>query len=103
MATDHEISSEPLGRPSTVFSSEDDIGFREVDPVDVVAEAITVRVSEPSRSWGLHRVLGKKRLRKDNESTEGVSATILKNVSAEMPSGTLTAIIGSSGSGKTSL
>ncbi|KAJ5266816.1 hypothetical protein N7478_009624 [Penicillium angulare] len=77
------------------------LSLRAVNPVDVKVSNITLDLntapplweSSPSQIW--QRIRGQK--------PEGTSKRILDGVSAEMSSGSLTAIIGSSGSGKTSL
>ncbi|KAF2834804.1 ABC transporter-like protein [Patellaria atrata CBS 101060] len=74
---------------------ENDISLRGVDPVNVHVHNLSVSVDiSPSRIATLFKT--------KNEATQNVK-TILDDVSAEMPTGTLTAIIGSSGSGKTSM
>jgi ABC-type lipoprotein export system ATPase subunit len=73
------------------------ISLREVDPVSVRLERLSVAVDEsPS-------VLGKLFQKRKNAQVGGHSKKILDDISAECKSGTLTAIIGGSGSGKTSL
>ncbi|KAJ5094428.1 hypothetical protein N7456_010289 [Penicillium angulare] len=77
------------------------LSLRAVNPVDVKVNNLTLDLntapplweSSPSKIW--RRIRGQK--------PEGTSKRILDGVSAEMSSGSLTAIIGSSGSGKTSL
>lgn len=73
------------------------ISLREVEPVSVRLENLSVSVDESPIA--LAKVFSKKK-----EATgQSYVRTILDDVSAELPSGTLTAIIGGSGSGKTSL
>ncbi|KAL2223218.1 P-loop containing nucleoside triphosphate hydrolase protein [Thermoascus aurantiacus ATCC 26904] len=83
--------------------SDDDanLSLRAVNPVDVRVKDLSVSVdtappiwaTPPSRLWG--RLRGK--------AQPDSLKTVLDGVSAYMPSGSLTAIIGGSGSGKTSL
>lgn len=73
------------------------ISLRAVDPVSVRLEHLTVSVDESPTA--LARAFSKQ---KSSPETNHVK-TILDDISADMPSGSLTAIIGGSGSGKTSL
>ena len=79
------------------------ISLRDVSPVDVRVHNITVTINDGSnRSQNVRRLLSSKPKIRDEEG--GSSPTVLlENVSAEMPRGSLTAIIGASGSGKTTL
>lgn len=73
-----------------------DLSFRPVYPVDVLVKDLNVDIDvSPS---GLAALVNRKKDVKGKEAK-----TILKDLDASMPSGTLTAIIGSSGSGKTSV
>ena len=76
-----------------------DLSFRAVDPVDVHVRDLNVDIdASPNRLSTLATAFGRK------ESTrEPELKVILRGVNAYMPSGSLTAIIGSSGSGKTSV
>lgn len=75
------------------------LSLRAVNPVDVNVTDLSLDINtatsvwEPSQLW--RRVRGQK--------PDGTSKKVLNGVDAAMPSGSLTAIIGSSGSGKTSL
>lgn len=77
------------------------LNFRAVNPVDVQVRNLSVLLdtvpplweTPPSQLW--NRLRGK--------PPPETAKTILDGVNADMPSGSLTAIIGSSGSGKTSL
>lgn len=73
------------------------ISLREVDPVSVRLDHLSVSVDESPNVFA--KLFSKKK------ATTGQShvKNILDDVSADLPSGTLTAIIGGSGSGKTSL
>ena len=91
-----EVSPELKRAESTHLS------FRSVDPVNVRVNGLTVEVvTSPS---ALKRLGG---LLKKNQSVDVEQSSrrkvILNNVSAYMPSGSLIAIIGASGSGKTSM
>ncbi|KAH3953539.1 hypothetical protein HBI56_026870 [Parastagonospora nodorum] len=83
---------------STTASHHDNvISLHEVEPVCVRLEHLTVSVDESPNA--IARLLAKKK----TPPSHSHAKTILDDISAEMPSGTLTAIIGGSGSGKTSL
>ncbi|KAJ5141458.1 hypothetical protein N7526_002453 [Penicillium atrosanguineum] len=77
------------------------LSLHDVNPVNVQVRNLSLHLdtsppiweSSPSQFW--------RRLR--GQKIEGISKTVLDGVDANMPSGSLTAIIGSSGSGKTSL
>lgn len=73
------------------------ISLREVDPVSVQLDHLSVSVDENPNAFA--KIFSKKA---DQTSTSHVK-TILDDVSAYLPSGSMTAIIGGSGSGKTSL
>lgn len=77
------------------LSAGNDISLRAVAPVHVSVRSLAVDV-DVSPSSPLQALSGK-------TQDAGDLKTILHNVSADMPSGTLTAIIGGSGSGKTTL
>jgi len=76
-----------------------DISLQELTPVDV-----TVSVDRPvARSASLLSYLTRKRSHDVEAGTPNRARNILQHVSAEIPSGTLTPILGGSGSGKTAL
>jgi len=75
------------------------ISLSAVDPVDVEIRDLAVSVDVQSSAWSLSALLPRKRVQ-DGESTQ---KRILHSASASMPAGTLTAIIGGSGSGKTTM
>lgn len=79
---------------------ENAISLREVEPVSVRLDHLSVTVDESPNL--LQKAFAKKKVPADHGATSHVK-TILDSISAEMPSGSLTAIIGGSGSGKTSL
>ena len=84
-----------LRRLETETNEVTDLSLRAVDPVNVSVRNLTVEVDlKPSFPLSLFS---------SKTSSFPTSKTILHNVSANMPQGTLTAIIGSSGSGKTSM
>jgi ABC-type multidrug transport system ATPase subunit len=83
---------------SATSHGENAISLREVNPVSVRLEGLSVTVDQSPNVFG--RVFAKNAGARDSESHV---KTILDNISAEMSSGSLTAIIGGSGSGKTSL
>lgn len=94
---------EKAGPSGTVLPSyNNDISFRPVAPVDIALQRLVVTVEknvsalEKLRS----RLHNKQAVAQEDETKR---KTILGDVSANFPQGTLTAIIGGSGSGKTSL
>jgi len=104
---DKEIG--PVGHPddgirpirshaSAISHPENPMSLREVDPVAVRLEHLSVSVDESPDFFS--KIISKKGA--PTEQT-GHAKKILDDVSAECKSGTLTAIIGGSGSGKTSL
>jgi ABC-type multidrug transport system ATPase subunit len=88
-----------IRRISTNTSGNEDggISLREVDPVSVRLEHLSVSVDESPNA--LSRAFSKQK----SPPGQNHVKTILDDISADMPSGSLTAIIGGSGSGKTSL
>ena len=92
----HHTSTELIPTESTHLS------FRSVAPVDVRIDGLTVEVdSSPSGFKKLGRWLKKEKSPDVEQSVH--RKAILNNVNAYMPNGSLTAIIGASGSGKTSM
>ena len=87
------------GSTNTSHNDDDDHGLslREVDPVAVRLEHLSVSVDESPNAFS--RLFSKHK----TPPSHGHVKTILDDISADMPSGSLTAIIGGSGSGKTSL
>ena len=86
--------------PTNASHGENAISLREVEPVSVFLDRLTVTVDESPSP--LARIFAKKQLSAGDGAASHVK-TILDDISADMQSGTLTAIIGGSGSGKTSL
>lgn len=75
------------------------ISFREVEPVEVDVRDVNVQV-DSSPTW-IEKALWSLKNRRAAPRTKNLK-TILDNVSTHCASGTLTAILGASGSGKTS-
>ena len=74
------------------------MSLREVAPVNVLVQSLTVAVDlTPSSLRAIRLPFGK------TKSKDPSTKTILNDVSVGLPSGSLTAIIGASGSGKTSM
>lgn len=84
---------------SMASNGENTISLREVDPVSIRLDHLSVSVDESPSLFT--RLFTKNASARD--PTRGHVKKILDDISAEMPSGSLTAIIGGSGSGKTSL
>jgi ABC-type glutathione transport system ATPase component len=81
----------------TASHAQNAFSLRKVDPVSVQLDRLSVFVDESPNA--LAKLVRKSKKRPHHDPVK----TILDNVSAALPSGTLTAIIGGSGSGKTSL
>ncbi|KAF2687979.1 ABC transporter-like protein [Lentithecium fluviatile CBS 122367] len=84
---------------SVVSHVEHAISLQEVDPVSVRLEGLSVSVDQSPNFFA--RLFSKNVGARDGDASHVKS--ILDDISAEMQSGSLTAIIGGSGSGKTSL
>jgi ABC-type multidrug transport system ATPase subunit len=103
-APDHFTSPQPR-KSSQIMNSDtpgleedtNQISLREVAPVDVNVQHLSVVVETGPAGFAALLPFGKSK--KQSPSTK----TILNDVTARMPSGSLTAIIGASGSGKTSM
>ena len=81
-----------------------DISLQEVTPVDVSIRHVTVSVDGPVvRSASLLSYLSRKQSHDVEAGTPNRTRNFLQDVSVEIPSGTLTAILGGGGSGKTTL
>ena len=76
-----------------------ELSFRAVDPVNVLVKDLNLEIDVTPTSLFDFATTFKRR----KASSGGEFKAVLKNVDAYMPSGSLTAIIGSSGSGKTSV
>ncbi|KXG48696.1 ABC-2 type transporter [Penicillium griseofulvum] len=96
-----ELSAKHMGLSADVRDTVYNLSLRAVNPVCIKVSNLSLEVNttppiwetSPSQIW--QRLRGKQPPR--------TNKTVLDNVSASMPRGSLTAIIGSSGSGKTSL
>ena len=86
--------------PSELNHAGNDLSFRAVEPVNVRISNLTVDIDISPSVLSCFNYSSKRR---KLDYPEAQFKTILNDVSAEMPSGSLTAIIGGSGSGKTSL
>lgn len=94
------VPSLPEAPPGVPIHDSVDLSLRHVEPVDIKVENLTLNVD--MRPNALEN-LGNK-FKKSKTSLPAIQTkTILNNVTASMPSGSLTAIIGASGSGKTSM
>ncbi|RPA99436.1 P-loop containing nucleoside triphosphate hydrolase protein [Choiromyces venosus 120613-1] len=78
------------------------ISFHEVHAVDVAVRNLTIAVSQHKAMGWVGGLLSKKGAN-DEEAGSVEEVKILDNISADMPAGELVAIIGGSGSGKTSM
>lgn len=120
----------PVSSASAIYNV---VAFRAVDPFDLHIRHLSLTVAQPTKpllgKWAsaLRRRIGKSRNVKEAKDTkcaeidsfhskgddlkklstqsqdECPTASILSNISADIPSGSLTAVLGSSGSGKTTL
>jgi len=92
----------PTSVPESAQGSQfvgNDISFRAIDPVGIQIRNLSVEVDvSPS---GVAALVGSMRKRKRG-CNDAKWKTILDDVSADLPKGSLTAVIGGSGSGKTS-
>jgi ABC-type glutathione transport system ATPase component len=86
--------------PTNTSHGENVISLQEVDPVSVYLDHLNVTVDQSPSPF--NKILAQKKVDRKDGAASNVK-TILDDVSADMQSGTLTAIIGGSGSGKTSL
>jgi ABC-type multidrug transport system fused ATPase/permease subunit len=84
-------------------TSQSGISLREVSPVDVAVRNISVTVDAVSKTRGILQKVFPGKAKVDDAEAISPSISLLENVSADMPRGTLTAIIGASGSGKSTL
>jgi ABC-type multidrug transport system fused ATPase/permease subunit len=99
---DAVVEAVQAGPSAGAFPSHNNISFRSVAPVDISIRGLVVTVDEaPDLLTSLRLRLQKKGPR-DEEAVPN-QKIILGNVSADLPRGSLTAILGGSGSGKTTL
>jgi ABC-type multidrug transport system ATPase subunit len=92
----HNVYQNELYITSTQYSNQ--LSLSAVDPANVQARNLVVQVDTSPSPLSLASLLPPKR-----KANEPSTKTILHDVSADMPHGTLTAIIGGSGSGKTTM
>jgi ABC-type multidrug transport system ATPase subunit len=77
------------------------LSFQAVSPVSISIQDLSLEIDINSRRIGSFAPLFKSKKEGSLEAPQ--SKPILKNISAQLPAGSLTAILGASGSGKTSL
>ncbi|KAL8901093.1 MAG: hypothetical protein Q9207_005380, partial [Kuettlingeria erythrocarpa] len=92
----------PAGSDRTQVLEEagNELSFNAVEPVNVHVRNLSVNIDV---SPGGLAILSTAFKRRNGTSTTQTQKTILRDVSANMPSGSLTAILGGSGSGKTTM
>lgn len=100
---DVEAGSEPVSCPRSDPIADDeamvnDISLRAVDSVDISVQQLSLEIDVSPRGFLAARSL----FRKKSQPAQSFK-TILHDIGAWMPCGSLTAIIGGSGSGKTSM
>ncbi|ESZ90351.1 ABC transporter [Sclerotinia borealis F-4128] len=106
------IRSQPLGLTATNEHDTTDLqaitttqsntfSLSAVEPVDVQIRNLSVSVDISPSAFSIERLIPRKRAQ--DEVATPTTKRILHSVSASMPVGTLTAIIGGSGSGKTTM
>ena len=100
---DMEVGSEPVsslhsGPLADNKANVNHISLRAVDSVDISVEQLSVEIDVSS-----HGFLAVKSLLRKQDQPAKTFKTILHDIKAWMPRGSLTAIIGGSGSGKTSM
>lgn len=95
---DLEMAKEKPGTPDSSGETVNDLAFRNVEAVDIHVRdlGVSIDVSPSSFPAFKARLSGR-------QGQEKVLKHILKHVDADMPSGSLTAILGGSASGKTSM
>ncbi|KAJ6138586.1 hypothetical protein N7471_005072 [Penicillium samsonianum] len=96
-----ELSAKQAVLPADIQDTAYNLSLRAVNPVCIKVRNLSLEVNTTPPIWETSPSQIWQRLRGQRPSR--TSKTVLDNVSASMPSGSLTAIIGSSGSGKTSL
>ena len=101
-ASHEDVSSgEELSPKEENEEETNELSLRAVAPVDVSVRNLTVAIDLKSSGFGALRLPFSKS--KVLDPLKPTTKIILDDVSARMPSGSLTAIIGASGSGKTSM
>ncbi|KAJ5551156.1 hypothetical protein N7535_000901 [Penicillium sp. DV-2018c] len=96
-----ELSVKQTNAPADVRNAASNLTLRAVNPVDIQVRNLSLDVNTTPPIWETSPAQIWERLRGRQPSK--TTKTVLDNVSASMQRGSLTAIIGSSGSGKTSL
>ncbi|CZT10387.1 related to A.gambiae ATP-binding-cassette protein [Rhynchosporium agropyri] len=96
--TKDENNNEVVHSPTTHSNH---ISLRDVEPVDIQVRELLVTVDLSPSALSIGRYLSRKQRQDGNEAPK--HKQILHSVSASMPAGSLTAIIGGSGSGKTTM
>jgi len=105
--TDEHISIESKSEDAGVTGEKrhpqsHDISFQQVSPVDVCIQQLTVQFTPERTKWRKAlKILGGGP--RPDATRANTSKTLLDGASADMPAGSLTAIVGGSGSGKTTL
>jgi ABC-type multidrug transport system ATPase subunit len=97
--TDLAIHKEAAGFDAALQDAVYNLSLRAVNPVDVNVTDLSLDINTAASAWEASQLWRRMR----GQKPEGTSKKVLNGVNAAMPSGSLTAIIGSSGSGKTSL
>lgn len=95
-ASRNDAGNSDLHLTATQYSNQ--LSLSAVDPIDVEVRNLAVQVDTSPSPFSLASLLPRK-----NKVNDSRTKTILHDVSANMPRGTLTAIIGGSGSGKTTM
>ncbi|KAJ5468057.1 ABC-2 type transporter [Penicillium sp. IBT 31633x] len=96
-----ELSTKQAAFPADVRDAAYNLSLRAVNPVNINVCNLSLEVNTTPPVWETSPSQIWQRLR--GQTSSRTTKPVLDNVSASMPSGSLTAIIGSSGSGKTSL
>src|SRR5262245_43984930 len=97
-STPHELEHNGLHTISTQYSNH--ISLAAVEPVDIQIRDLAVQVDTAPSPLSFASLLPKP---KGNGDSKSAMRTLIYEVGADMPRSTLTAIIGGSGSGKTTM
>ncbi|CAG7925873.1 unnamed protein product [Penicillium olsonii] len=102
MSTDHFVTVEVGAKSAALPDAQNasNLSLRAVRPVDIQVRNVSLQINTTPPIWKQAPSHMWRHIRGQNQQT---SKTVLSDISASMDCGTLTAIIGSSGSGKTSL
>ena len=101
MDKDVELGERKIDSPadSSDTAEGNDLCLQEVEPVDICVRSLTVNIDvSPSNFTAFKNPFNGKRRNQEKEYK-----SILHDISADIPHGSLTAVIGASGSGKTSM